>query len=254
MTTKTTITRNPRRMAAVHGLAVVGFITLILLGIMLAIYSARFVPAAVSRVGSAAVYLSQVFEPAKKTDLTVVPQTVSFAATTTASTTLANATSTTVTSPLLGNTGTPVATNAGPKTTTTINAGGASTAPLYGQPDLAVTITQTGFLTGNSTDDFVAGTSVPRGDNAAVKFSVTNVGTNISGTWTFKATLPTSNTFTYNSNPQQSLRPGEHIEYTLGFNQAQTGNRTLTVTVDPNNLVSESSEANNSAASSITIQ
>lgn len=251
MTTTTTISRDPRRMAAIHGLAVVGFIALIVLGIMLAIYSARFVPAAMSRVDSAAVYLSQVFTPASKNALTVVPQ-IPFSATSTASTTASNATTTTVTSPLLGNASVPVANTPGPKTTTTINPG-ASTAPLSGLPDLAVTITQVGYLTGNSTDDFVGGSPVPAGSNPAVKFSVTNVGTNVSGSWNFSATLPTSNSFTYTSNPQQSLRPGEHIDFTLGFNEPQSGNRTLTVTVDPNNQVVESNEANNSAAQAITI-
>ncbi len=255
MTTTTTISRDPRRMAALHGLAVVGFITLIVLGIMLAIYSARFVPMAVSRVGSAAVYLSQVFTPASKSDLQVVPQ-VPFDTNGVVSTSTATTTdnSTTVISPLLGNKPAPVANTPGPKTTTTINPGGASTAPLSGLPDLAVTITQTGYLTGPSTDDFVAGNTVPTGTNPAVKFSITNVGTNVSGTWNFSANLPTSNSFTYTSNPQQSLRPGERIDFTLGFNQAQGGNRTITITADPSNQIVESNEGNNSAAQSITIQ
>lgn len=248
MTQTTTISRNPRRTAAVNGLAAVGFITLIVLGILLAIYSARFVPAAVSRIGSAAVSLSQVFVPAKS-DLTVVPQ-VPFDNAGIASTS-ASATSTATTSAPITTYPTPAA---GPKTTTTYPAGGASTAPLYGQADLAVTITDVGYLTSNNTDSYVSGVIVPSNDNAAVKFSVTNVGTNISGPWSFNAMLPTNTSFTFNSNPQQSLRPGERIDFTLGFDRAQSGIRTITVTVDPTNQVHESNEANNSASHSITIQ
>ncbi|HEV7121417.1 MAG TPA: CARDB domain-containing protein, partial [Candidatus Paceibacterota bacterium] len=221
------------------------------LGIMLAIYSARYVPAAVSRVGSAAVSLSQIFVPAHTNDtLTVVPQIPFGDATTTATST---ATTTTVTSPLLG---TPAAaTSAGPKTTTSYPAGGVvSNAPLYGQADLAVSITQVGYLTSNSTDSFVSGAIVPSGDNAAVKFSVTNTGTNISGPWSFTANLPTNTSFIFTSNPQQSLRPGERIDFTLGFDRAQSGVRQVTITADSANQVSESNESNNTAVSNITIQ
>jgi hypothetical protein len=251
-TTTTSYTRHTGRMAAIQGLAVVGFITLIVLGILLAIYSARFVPAAVSRVGSAAVELSQVFVPAHKSDLTVVPQ-IPFDTNgvVSTSTTTTTATTTVVTSPLLAN-NPPVANTAGPKTTTVVN-GGVSTAPLYGQPDLAVTITDVGYLTSDNTDTFISSATVPSGYNAAVKFTVRNAGTNVSGNWVFNANLPTNSSYTYNSNSQQSLRPGERIDFTLGFDRAQNGVRTITVTVDPNNQISESSEGNNSAAHVISV-
>ena len=250
MTTTTTINRNPRRAAAISALALVGFITLIALGIMLAIYSARFVPAAVSRVGSAAVQLSQIFVPAPKSDLTVVPQLPFEESTTTA-------TSTIVTSPLLNGQGTdttvPAATTPGQQTSNTYPVGGASNAPLYGQSDLAVTITQVGYLSVDNTDSFIASSNVPSGFNAAVKFSVRNTGTNATGGWSFNAVLPTSSSYTFNSDQQKSLLPGEHIDYTLGFDRTQSGARTITITVDQNNQISESSEANNSAAQVIQI-
>lgn len=259
MTTTTTINRNPRRAAAITALAAVGFITLIALGIMLAIYSARFVPAAVSRIGTAAVQLSQVFVPAHKTDLTVVPQ-IPFGAgiaTSTATTTLSNASTTTITPPLLGNP--PAATNPGPKTTTTYPAGGATNAPLYGQPDLTVTIDQMGYVTSgdqNFDTTFVGSNTVPSGQRAAVKFTIRNAGTNISGNWFFRANLPStaSQISTYNSSSQNSLRPGEAISYTLAFDQPIKGAQTMTITVDPNNQVAESNEGNNSSARVITIQ
>jgi hypothetical protein len=59
--TTTTTTRNPARHAAINGLAIVGFIALLVAGIALAIYSARFLPKTASRIGAAAVSLSSVF-------------------------------------------------------------------------------------------------------------------------------------------------------------------------------------------------
>jgi hypothetical protein len=251
----TTIKRTPNRQAAITGLAVVGFVTLIIMGIMLAIYTARFVPEAANRVGSAAVYLSQVFSPKKDVDLTVVPQ-VPFDGTT-ASTSTATSTTATSSVPLVTVPTHPTvpATTAGAQTSTTYPAGGTHTpATLYGQPDIAVHISQTGYLTGNDTNTFVGGTTVPSGLRPAVKFMVTNVGTNASGQWYFKADLPTTSSYTFNSDVQQSLLPGEHIEYTLGFDRAATGSKTITVTVDPDHKISESNELNNVDSTAVTIK
>jgi subtilase family serine protease len=110
-----------------------------------------------------------------------------------------------------------------------------------------------GYLTSDNTDTFISSATVPSGYNAAVKFTVRNAGTNVSGNWVFNANLPTNSSYTYNSNSQQSLRPGERIDFTLGFDRAQNGVRTITVTVDPNNQISESSEGNNSAAHVISV-
>ncbi|KND51066.1 MAG: hypothetical protein AB202_01485 [Parcubacteria bacterium C7867-007] len=251
--TKTTVTRDPRRGYAIHALAVVGFITLIITGIWLAIYTAQFVPTAVNRVGTAAVFLSQVFSPSEDKNLTVVPQ-IPFdntvASTTTATTTVPAAP---VVTTIPGGPA-PVATNPGRPTTNTYPAAGSTNAPLSGKSDLIVSITQTGYLTSNSTDSFVSSNSVPDNKNAAVKFTVTNIGTNISGTWEFRASLPTTSSYTFNSDTQQSLRPGEKIEYVLGFDRARSGDRSITITVDTDNDVNESNEGNNSDSEIITIK
>ncbi|KND49761.1 MAG: hypothetical protein AB203_01585 [Parcubacteria bacterium C7867-008] len=251
--TKTTITRDPRRLYAIQALAVVGFITLIIMGIVLAIYTARFVPDAVNRVGSAAVYLSQVFSPSDDENLTVVPQ-IPFenvvASTTTATTTIP---ATPVATVIPGG-ATPAAVNPGPRTTTTYPVGAGSNAPLSGKSDLTVSITQTGYLTSDSTDSFISSKSVPDNKNAAVKFTVTNTGTNTTGAWEFRAELPTTSSYTFNSASQQSLRPGEKIDYVLGFDRARSGDRTITITVDSGSDVNESNEGNNSDSESITIK
>ncbi|MBY0472723.1 hypothetical protein K2Q00_00340 [Patescibacteria group bacterium] len=160
---------------------------------------------------------------------------------------------------------------------------------LYGSPDLAVTM---GSITNS-------------GGLYSAQFTVQNVGTNVAPYgWTFNAALPTSPVYTYPSNPQQALNPGDKIVYTLSFTKGQavysygasygygntsyqypsncgyTANYTyngvynypgasytcnmnnyyngynygtsyVTVTVDPNNYVYESSEANNSATATV---
>jgi hypothetical protein len=243
MTTTTTITRNPRRLAAMQGLAVVGFITLIVLGIMLAIYSARFVPAAISRVGSAAVYLSQVFVPDHANNLTVVPQ-IPFSATSTASTTvLANA-STTVTSPLLGNTPAPVVTTSGP-----------SHPSYYGQADLSVHITEVGYLqnTGDISS-FVPTKTIPSNKDGAVKFTIANNGTNVSGDFKIQVSIRTDSGTKTDTGDVVNVLPGSPTSSYAVFNANRSGTSYITLSVDTNNQISESSETNNSDGTAVTVQ
>ena len=252
MNTNTTITST--RQTAINGLAVVGFVTLVTLGVSLAIYSARYVPAAIGRLGAAAVSLSQIFNPGTEPTLSVVS---------TASTTISfgNATSTTARA-----TSTPIAstpkksaptipTTAGDKTNETYEIGGTGGTPtLSGLPDLVVNITSVGYFTSTSTDSFVASSTVPSGNRPAVTFTIKNIGTNATTMWRFSASIPTSSNFIYQSVPQQSLNPGDYIEYTLGFDQANAGtDKMISITANFDHTVAESNTSNNSAATKITI-
>jgi hypothetical protein len=77
---------------------------------------------------------------------------------------------------------------------------------LYGSPDLAVTM---GAITNS-------------GGRYSVQFTIQNVGTNVAASgWTFRAALPTSPAYTYSSNPQQALNPGDKVVYNLGFSMNQ---------------------------------
>ncbi|CAN5720054.1 hypothetical protein BH11PAT2_BH11PAT2_08450 [soil metagenome] len=257
--TTTTINRNPSRRAAINTLAVVGFIALIIIGIGLAIYSARYVPLAVSRIGTAAVSLSSVFRPAQ-TDPAL--QVVSLAsttlpienndATTTASTTVTfpEATTTPVKTTTGGTPGTTGGTHTVVTTTTT------TTRPApYGLADLTVLVTQVGYLNNGTTESFVPATSIPYGKTGAVKFTVKNPGTNVTGPWLFRADVPTSPSFSFTSPVQQSLLPGDQIDYTLGFDRGLQGdNRVVTITVDSTNVVPESNEGNNVSSGAVTVQ
>jgi len=247
-------TTSTTRKAAVTGLAAVGFIALIILGMGLAVYSARFVPAAVDTLGTAAVYLGSVFTPSSSPGLAVVPtasSTIPFpdAASTTpvATTTLPT---TTPTKPSR-----PVATTPGTPSSGTYPMGGGTTpsAP-YGLPDLTVSITAVGYLTSASAESFVASPSVPSGSRPAVRFTVRNVGTGVAGPWIFFATIPAMNSYVYQSQAQQGLNPGDTIEFTLGFDQANKGvDQTVSITVNPNRAVTESNVSNNDSSAKLTI-
>ncbi len=251
-TIKTTQT-NDRR-AAINGLAIVGFIVLLFIGMALAVYAARFVPAAISSVGSAAVYLSsQVFSPnGDDADLVVItePETVPFGEDENTETETAT---TTPVSPTTG-TGTE---NPRPGTPTTV------VVPIqvpaatnyYGLPDLVIEEIQTGYLTSSNTNTFRASSEVPDGERGAIRFTIANRGTNIADRFDFEVELPTTRSYTYKSKTQQSLRPNERIQYVLGFDSAREGNnRTITIEVDTGNDVNESNERNNTRDVSIDIE
>jgi hypothetical protein len=258
-------TTSDHRQAAVNGLAIVGFVALVGAGIWLAVYSARFVPGAVSRLGSAAVALSQIFVPGSSSSLSVVPPPSGTGSTTIPfgdGSTSTPATSTTpVTTPV--QTPPPVHTNPTPVAGTPTSGqypinGATTTAPatgLYGLPDFTVTITAVGYLATSSADSFVASPTVPTGTRPAVRFTIKNVGTNATGSsWVFSAQIPTGNNYLYQSLPQQNLNPGDSIDYTLGFDQAIRGsNEPITITANSTRTVAESNMNDDSISAQVTV-
>lgn len=253
-TTTIKTTQSVRRQSAVNALAIVGFIVLIIIGMALAIYAARFVPGAVSRIGSAAVYLSsEVFTPAgEPADLEVVPpaETIPFGedlvvATSTEAAPEENA-------PAAPGTSNP---RPGAPVTTVVPVQVPASTNYSGLPDLAVENIVTGYLTSSNTSSFRASSRVPDGERGAFKFTVINRGTNVSDRFEFEVKLPTTRTYTYSSKSQQALRPGERIDYVMGFDQTKEGeNRTITIEVDPDNDIRESNEGNNTKSVTIDIE
>ncbi len=241
------VTLSPQRHATLVGLSVVGFLALVGAGIFLAVYAGRFVPSAVSNIAAAAVTLSSAFTPARTPGLLVVP-----GASTTANFS-ASETGENVAGPSVLKANAPATPSPGTETKNAFPIGGASPTGLSGLPDLSVTITAVGYLTTNSTDSFVAGTTTPAGNRPAVKFTVKNVGTNFASSWRFSAAIPTQNTYVYQSLPQQSLNPGDSIDYTLGFDQPRAGLQTITITANFDNAVAESDKDNDTASASVTI-
>lgn len=258
----TETTTNSGRDAAVQGLAIVGFIALVALGMWLAIYFSRYVPAAVGRLGSAATYVSSIFIPkSPSSHLVVVPPTATStgsAAATSTTPSSSPATPTTKPAPVRAGgqpsgTGSSVAREPGQQSASA-QVIGSGQPSYYGLPDLAVTIEAVGYLTSSSTSSFVAATTVPHGAIPAVKFMVKNVGTNVAGPWRFSASIPTATNYLYQSVPQQSLNPGDYIDYTLGFSQPLTGtNKTITITANYDHSVTESNTNNDTATAQVTI-
>jgi hypothetical protein len=116
--------------------------------------------------------------------------------------------------------------------------------PQVSAPDLRVRIINFGILDPN-TRAFIPQSIVRPTDTAAVRFEVANIGSRGTGGWLFTATLPTEPARSYSSTLQQSLNPGDRIEYTLSFSNITTGGGTFRITADPSNQVAEANENNN---------
>lgn len=250
-TSKVVTTLN--RTTMINTLAIVGFIALVGATMWLAVYSTRFVPSVVSRIGTAAVYLGSVFTPSPAPSLSVVPTASTTIAFGEASSTLSTSTSTTTASapkaPVR-----PVEPTAGKQTTGAYQIAGATSTALYGLPDFIVTINAVGYLATSSAGSFVASSTVPNGGRPAVSFTIKNIGTNATGAWRFSASIPTQSAYIYQSQAQQSLNPGDSIDYTLGFDQANKGaNQMISITANFDHAVAESNINNDSASATLTI-
>ncbi len=231
------------RQAAVNGLAVVGFVALVVFGIALAIYSARYVPQAVTKLAT----LSGT-STTPNPSLAVVPATttIPFSAipeVMTPTQSIPNATQS-------QNSSAP----AGYTTQSSQTRAPAEQQPaFYGLPDLSVTITAVGYLAGDTTDTFVPATVIPPGAHPAVKFIVNNVGTNISPAWTFNADIPSATGPVFNSPLEPPIAPKNGISFTLGFNQTVPGNQVVSIVVDPNDQIQEYNKANNVETANIEV-
>jgi len=120
-----------------------------------------------------------------------------------------------------------------------------------GMADLSVTILETGTID-KTTSVFTATTAPKSTDRNAVKFEVSNLGTKASGVWKFDANLPTVPAYTYHSDEQVSLNPGEKIVFTLGFDsiEKQNGN-IVSITIDPTSTVTEVTRNNNMVSKTV---
>jgi hypothetical protein len=117
-----------------------------------------------------------------------------------------------------------------------------------GRVDLETKIIETGFIDSNNI--FIPTSSIDVSKNGAVRFSITNIGTKASDTWTFNAVLPTYPMHIFHSQNQKALQPGDRIDFTLGFDQI---NRTLkegviTINVDPAGSIKNEINRNNNIA------
>ncbi len=205
---------------ALNGLAIVGFGALLIAGIFLAIYAARYVPETLSRLSSAVILSS---DPEENDETPAATTTPSRPATPTATTTPAKPT--TPTTPIIGYYP-PVVTQTTPN--------------LYGQADLALVNVETGYFRGNS---FVEDDQVPEGRDAGLKFTVRNIGTNAAANWRVRIDVEGDDTAIGNGG---YLLPNGSQNFTLRITDPKP-NRSMEIEIDVDyqNAVSESNERNN---------
>lgn len=240
-------TNTKSRQAVVIGLATVGFLALVGAGVWLAVYSTRFVPEIVNGTGEAVVYLGSALVPNHKPGISVVP-------TPTASTTISFGTTDATSTHATPTPSKQITTTAGTQTDGVYQISGTATPALSGLPDLVVNINATGYLATSSASSFIAASTIPSGVRPAVSFTIKNIGTNATGQWRFSASIPTQTSYIYQSQPQQSLNPGDSIDYVIGFDQANTGvNETVSVTANFDHAIAESNTNNDSASAEMTI-
>jgi len=118
-----------------------------------------------------------------------------------------------------------------------------------GHPDLAAVILDAGSIN-PATNVYTPGPSLRIGNRAAVRFTVTNLGTKTVEGWYFNAVLPTYPMHIYTSNMEPMLGPGDKIEFTITFDMLDpnTTEGMFTLTVDPANTVWNESNENNNVA------
>ena len=123
-----------------------------------------------------------------------------------------------------------------------------------GKADLSIKILDTGIIN-KSTLQFTKTSNISSTDRVGIKFEVKNIGDKTSGVWNFTATLPSQSSPSYQSDTQISLKPGDKIEFTLGFDDptGTTGANIATINVDPLNYISEITKTNNVATVGITV-
>ena len=114
-----------------------------------------------------------------------------------------------------------------------------------GYVDLTARVIEIGTVD-KATGAFVASTTPNRRDRVAIRFAIENVGTKTSKEFTFNAVLPTLPPYTYFSPMQQSLNPGDRIEFTVGFDSfIDASQGEVIINVDPTGTVNERSKDNN---------
>ncbi len=126
-----------------------------------------------------------------------------------------------------------------------------------GTADLSIRIIGFGLVDKNSgafTEKDEIPRDLPSNKRGAIKFVVENIGTKLSGTWAFEAALPTSPSYTYKSAKQDSLYPGDKIEFIIGFDKLKNADHDdYRIEIDSKNEVKESNENNNVKTGEIDI-
>lgn len=119
-----------------------------------------------------------------------------------------------------------------------------------GKPDLHVRLVSVGIID-SYTGRFIPKNTFGSYETIAFKFDVANRGSGKSGMWTFSTYFPTRTGTNYQPGMQEPLGPGDHVEFTLNFNEPMSG--AIQISVDPLNVISETDEYNNVLSQYISV-
>lgn len=229
--------------ALAKGLSAVGFIALLLFGIFLAIYAASYVPQTLSRL-SAAVFLTG-NEPENGTPEETETPVVNEEPTQEEETPATPTTPTTPTTPSTPTTGGPLYVPQAPTVTYYTNQ-----PRLYGLPDLAIVNVQTGYMRGSTFVD--EDDEIPDNRDAAVRFIVQNLGTNVTSNWRVHVDV-TGEDDAYGVGGL--LYPNGTQLFTLVIEDPEDGERlTVDIEVDYDNRIAETNENNNDERARIEVE
>lgn len=163
------------------------------------------------------------------------------------------------TAPQTGSTGSPQAGGPGrtPGPTQNIPIVTGPVSDPNGEADLVVRVIAYGLVdrtSGTFTQEDEIPRDLPSNKRGAIRFEVENIGTKLSGEWAFEAALPTSPSYTYRSDDQDSLFPGDKIEFIIGFDRLRNADEDdYRIEVDSKDDVDESRENNNTVSGEIKI-
>jgi subtilase family serine protease len=102
---------------------------------------------------------------------------------------------------------------------------------------------------------FTEDDEINESEDAAVRFTVKNIGGESTGSWRYEITnLPYDNDDSEESNLQSSLRPGESREIIVGFRNPDKGTYNIKVKVDSDNDIREESESNNTESARLEVR
>lgn len=235
---------NATHKATMNGLAIIGFIGLVIAGMLLAVYASRYVPDALSRLSSA-VYLSSDRDTTTEEETPVEEEPAP-----------SNETPVVVPQddtkeepkPVTGGpqiVTPPVAVSPNPPQVITTT----SEKPLYGRADLTLSSVRVGYFRGST---FVEDNEVPDGRDLALKFTVRNTGTNSASGWRIRVNIEGERTAIGNG---ALLYPDGTQSFTLRATNPEEGNnREISIEVDYQDRVDESNERNNDRELEIDVE
>lgn len=117
--------------------------------------------------------------------------------------------------------------------------------------DLEIVSFEVGRMNGSS---FREDDTIDENDDAAVKFTVKNVGGESTGTWKFEIENTPDDGDDYESRTQASLRPGQSATITVKFNNPDIGKYKMKLVVDSDDDVDEEDEDNNDETETLEVE